>query len=126
MDCPQCGKPLGGAVAFCPSCGLPIGSTPQPGAERKPDLVEKLVPFKNAPSLVGYYLGIFSLIPCFGLLLGPAAVVFGVLGLRQSRRLPGNVGKAHAWVALICGGIASIVNIGAFALMLAGVLMSAR
>src|SRR5262245_25106840 len=37
--------------------------------------VSGIIPYKNPPALIGYYLGVFSLIPCVGFLLGIAAIV---------------------------------------------------
>ena len=33
-----------------------------------------MIPYRNPPALIGYYLAIFSLIPMFGVLLGPPAL----------------------------------------------------
>src|ERR1051325_4995978 len=46
------------------------------------DPVSKVVPYRNPQALIAYYLAIFSLIPCVGLLLGAVAFVLGLLGLK--------------------------------------------
>src|SRR5262249_12399577 len=48
-------------------------------------VVERLVPSKNGPALASYYLGLFSLFPCFGFPLGVAAVYYGIKGLKNVR-----------------------------------------
>ena len=70
-------------------------------------------PSDNKAALWGYYAGIFSLIPCTGLGLGPAAMVLGYKGLVAYREDPGRKGKVHAWVALILGAFATLLNVGA-------------
>ena len=40
-----------------------------------------LIPYKNPAAFIAYYLGVFGLIPCAGMLLGPAATSSGCLGL---------------------------------------------
>ena len=47
-----------------------------------------VIPYKNAPALIGYYLGIFSLIPCIGGVLALGAVPLGIVGLRNARANP--------------------------------------
>lgn len=44
--------------------------------------VATLIPYRNVPALVSYYLGIFSLFPCLGAVLGITALVLGIIGLR--------------------------------------------
>ena len=41
-----------------------------------------MIPYKNVPALIAYYLGIFSFIPLFGL----AAFILGIMGLRLRAR----------------------------------------
>ena len=64
-----------------------------------------LIPSKNPQALWAYYLGIFSLIPCLGLLLCVPAFVLGILGLRYGCLHPEAKGKIHAWVGIILGGL---------------------
>ncbi len=52
------------------------------------DGIAALIPFRNSYALVSYYLGVFSLIPCIGAVLGVAAVVLGIMGLRKAARFP--------------------------------------
>src|SRR5687768_17357038 len=61
-----------------------------------------IIPYKNVPALIGYYVGVFSLIPCLGLALAPVAVILGIIGLVVARK-PGAKGTAHAVVAIILG-----------------------
>jgi hypothetical protein len=71
-----------------------------------------VIPFRNAPALVGYYIAIFSLIPVLGLVLGPIAVVLGVLGLRRAKANPRAKGRVHAWVAIGLGGVVTLISLG--------------
>jgi hypothetical protein len=84
---------------------------PQPAAPPPPptgggdQALQALIPYKNAPALIGYYLAVFSLVPCVGLFLGAAAVVLGIKGWQVGRENPQFHGKAHALVAMILGGL---------------------
>ncbi|KAB2667688.1 MAG: hypothetical protein DVB31_07685 [Verrucomicrobia bacterium] len=84
------------------------------------DVVATMVPYKNVPALVGYYLGVFSLIPLLGIPLGIGAVICGILGLRRAGENPQSKGKVHAWIAIVLGGLTSMGWIGALAFFGAG------
>jgi hypothetical protein len=73
------------------------------------DATGGLIPYKNPLALAAYYLAIFSLIPCIGLLLGIPAVVCGILGLRARSRNPAIKGNAHAYIGIILGGLTSLL-----------------
>ncbi|MCO5053403.1 MAG: DUF4339 domain-containing protein [Verrucomicrobiae bacterium] len=67
--------------------------------------LEKVIPYKNAYALIGYYLAVFSLLPLIGALLGLVALALGILGLHFRRRNPTAGGTVHAWIAIILGGL---------------------
>jgi hypothetical protein len=79
--------------------GGPTAAVPE-GAE-----APGFFPYKNPHALTGYYLAIFSLIPCIGLLLAIPAIVLGIMGVRAEAREPRRKGGVHAWVAIILGGV---------------------
>ena len=92
---------------------------PDPSAA--PDVIGQVIPVKNPKALVGYYLGVFSLIPCLGALLGPAALVLGILGLSARSKNPALPGKAHAIVAIVAGTLTTLANWGVGVAMLVSV-----
>jgi DNA-directed RNA polymerase subunit M/transcription elongation factor TFIIS len=71
-----------------------------------------LIPYKNPRALIAYYCGVFSIIPVLGLILGPIALVLGIMGLRYVKRHPTARGTGHAIVGLICGILATLGNWG--------------
>jgi hypothetical protein len=64
-----------------------------------------VIPYKNPPALTAYYLGLFSLFPFLGAVLGVVAVVLGIMGLRKKRETPEVKGSVHAWVGIGCGSL---------------------
>lgn len=119
--------------------GVPQGPpTPEPpkARSRRPrddgdedagdNAVASIVPYTNPPALIGYYLGVFGLIPCLGLLLGPAAIVAGILGLNRVNAEPRSKGKGHAITALVLGIVTSLLNYGALVFFLFGAVLSRR
>ena len=45
-----------------------------------------VIPYKNPPALIAYYLGIFSLLPCIGILLAIPAIVASASSACESER----------------------------------------
>jgi len=72
-------------------------------SQEKGDATGGIIPYKNVPALVSYYLGLFSLIPFLGILLGIAAFILGIIGLKKKKEKPVIKGGVHAWVGIVCG-----------------------
>lgn len=126
MFCSRCGSRLQPAASFCPHCGVAAqpavtGAAPPPPpsvASEGGDATGGIIPYKNPQALVGYYCGVFSLIPFLGLPLGIAAIPLGILGLRKSRARPAVRGAVHAWVAITLGVISVLLWGGLLVLFL--------
>ena len=69
------------------------------------DPVSVIIPYKNMPALVSYYLGVFSLIPCLGIPLAIGAIPLGIMGLKAAKANREAHGTAHAWVGIIAGSV---------------------
>ena len=82
------------------------------------EAVATVIPYKNPKALIGYYLGVFSLIPCLALVLGPAALILGILGLRDRNKNPQMRGTAHAIVAIVLGSLTTLGNLVAIIVMI--------
>ena len=77
------------------------------------DVFETLIPTKNQQALMGYYIAVFSLIPVFGLGLGPIAIWRGIRGWNAIKAQPELPGKAHCIVAITLGSITTVAHWGA-------------
>jgi len=97
----------------------PPASSPVPPPMNQPtsDATGGVIPYKNPQALTSYYLGVFSLIPLLGLLLGCVAVPLGIIGLRKRKTMPQIRGTAHAWVGIILGGLSVFGHVAIIALM---------
>ncbi len=91
---------------------------PHPSSQVTSDATGGVIPYKNLQALIGYYLGVFALIPVLGLLLGPAAIVLGILGFRAYLKEPRKRGQIHAWVAMFLGALVLIGHLTFFVLIL--------
>ncbi len=83
---------------------------PQPSyPSSETDNTGGLIPYKNPHALIAYYLGLFSLFPCVGLLLAIPAFILGIMGLKRYKLNPVIRGSVHAWIGIIMGGSMTVV-----------------
>ena len=85
--------------------------TPPDMTSGESDATGGSIPYKNSKSLASYYVGVFSLIPIFGLILGLVAIVLGILGWRDYRRNPQIRGQVHCWVGIVIGSIVVLIHL---------------
>jgi len=81
---------------------------PRPGRRPPPrrkggDGFATIVPYKNGPALAAYYCGVFGLIPVIGFLLGPIALILGIIGLVHKKKNPKVHGTGHAIAGIVLG-----------------------
>jgi len=93
---------------------------------RQPEAIETLIPYKNPLGLSAYYCGVFSFIPCAGLLLGPTALVLGILGVRYRNKHPTAGGMGHAISGIVMGGLTSLGNWGAVIAVAVSIALNAK
>ncbi len=124
MYCPQCGTANDDSNVFCERCGQimetprpapapippveaapPRPSAPYPSPPTTDNTMGGLIPYKNPSALTAYYLGVFSLFPCLGIILGIAAFILGLKGLRFAKEHPETKGVVHAWIGIVVGGL---------------------
>ncbi len=88
------------------------------------DATGGVIPYKNPPALIAYYLGLFSLFPFLGLFLAIPAFILGIIGLKKRKQDPAIRGSVHAWIGIVMGGLMSIVwgvlTVGAIVALMAG------
>jgi serine/threonine protein kinase len=115
--CPACGSANQANNFLCTNCGASLHNQPAvKGSADYPSL--HLIPYKNGPAVLAYYAGIFSLIPCFGILIGIAAIVLGVMGAKNARRHPEVQGAYHAWAGIILGSLTLLAHLCAIVFLL--------
>ena len=94
--------------------------TPPVRGEQEGDATGGLIPYKNGPALLAYYCGLFSLLPCIGILLSIPALVLGIWGLRNRARNPAVKGSVHAWIGIVMGGLMTLIWGAMIVLMIIG------
>lgn len=105
MYCPKCGQQNDDKDLKCIKCGQLFKQV------QIDDALGGLIPYKNVPALIAYYLGVFSAIPFVGIFLGLAAFILGIIGLKTAKKRPEVKGKIHAWVGILVGGFFCLLYI---------------
>lgn len=73
--------------------------------------VMAIIPTQNFTSLVGYYFGVFSLIPVFGLILTIPAFICSIIAMQKATANPEVAGMGHAIAAIVLGVVQPIILI---------------
>ena len=117
VTCPHCGAQNPPNVSLCVRCSNLL-TAPAVGAAplQYSDPLASIIPTKNAPALLAYYLGLFSILPLFGLPMGIVAVIQGSKGWRMAKETPQVHGKAHAGIGIGCGSIGLLFNLAIVAM----------
>lgn len=114
MNQPEKNNPAAGANFENPfSAPQEKFTTGFPVSGQEGDATGGLIPYKNPPALIAYYLGIVALLPLVGMPFGIASIILGIIGLRRRQKNPAIKGSVHAIigilggvVSLLCGGFA--------------------
>jgi len=76
---------------------------PQPQSVTSSATFQTLIPTQNKPALIGYYFGVFGLIPVLGVPFAITAIILGAKGLKKANLAPTPGAKGHAITALVLG-----------------------
>ena len=82
---------------------------PAPASAEGEGGISTVIPYKNVPALIAYYVGVFCII-CPPLLCFPA-IILGVIGLRRVKENPEVKGTAHAWIGILSGSFFLLLSI---------------
>ena len=97
--CKNCGNKLDEKAVMCPKCGASV----QPKVVLNDDnnaVVRMLIPVgRSGLAIAAGYAGLLSFIPGVGI----AAIVLGVLALRDIKAHPEKHGAGRAWTGIILG-----------------------
>lgn len=112
-------------IDFAPATSPP--TAPAPGSpvtesQTAQDL-QTLIPYKNKPALIGYYLGILGLVPILGFPCAVVALILGIKGLQNRAANPQVRGAVHAWIGILLGGLVTVGYVGIVALIVVGLLL---
>src|SRR5437870_4183271 len=95
----------------------PTSPNPKPRRPRRRELIDEggvfgsFTPWKNPAAVYAYAVALAGMTPILGLVLGPAAIVFGLVGRARLRRNPEikGLGFIHAGIAI--GTLDFVVNV---------------
>ena len=128
MQCPTCNAENETGARQCGTCGArlprpdpPLSSTSGGegrlrGRRRRDNNVASAaainpwIQSSNRLATAAYHCSLWAIIPFVGLILGPLAVVLGLLGRRSERQQPTEGGAALANAAMVLGGATLATN----------------
>jgi hypothetical protein len=105
---------------------------PHPPGSAGDEPVSYVIPYKNVPALVAYYLGVFSFSACIPVLgivgvgMGIAALILGIRGLKVAAANPQAHGRVHAWIGIIGGTVFALAGLAINIAMIVGMLANRR
>lgn len=85
-----------------------------------------LIPYRNSLALSAYYCGVFSLIPCLGVVLGIISIILGWLGINFANKNPQAKGKGHAVAGIVLGSVSVLYHLGVIIFIVAVAISSKR
>jgi hypothetical protein len=128
MRCPACDAFIPAKAKECPECGEKIKRKKKDGDDDEggsgSGKIRKAIPTKNPLALIGYYIGVASLIPYLALLLGPIAILLGGFGIIYGLNNKKAKGTGHGIAAIVCAVIGLIGTIIFMVLISKGILDS--
>jgi hypothetical protein len=101
-------------------------NSPQPKKPRRPrrqnaaaagEVFGDFTPRKNRPAVYSYRTSLYGLTPIAGLVLGPAAILLGLIGRRRVARNPEVLGRNFANAGIVIGTIDLVFNAAGIALI---------
>ena len=110
MQCPSCGAENGAGAPLCGSCGARLPRRRRDNNVASAAAINPWIQSSNRLATAAYHCSLWAMIPFVGLILGPIAVVLGLLGRRSERQQPTEGGATLANAALVLGGATLTTN----------------
>lgn len=113
--CPHCGTMISQLASSCRKCRKEVVPAVVETEEETGFLERVALPVGRDPlAIAAGYLGLFSLMPFFGVV----SIVVSVLALRSLKRHPNRHGRGRAWFGLVLGVLTSLIYLPVFGLAL--------
>ena len=110
MQCPSCNAANEAEARQCSACGARLPRRRRNSGVASEAAINPWIHSSNRMALVGYRCGLLAMIPFAGLVLGPTAIVLGLLGRRSERRQSSERGAGQAMAAIVLGMATLVTN----------------
>jgi hypothetical protein len=110
MQCPSCKAENEVGARQCVGCGARLPRKRRDSSVASEAAINPWIQSSNRWATTAYRCSLLAMIPFFGLLLGPLAVVLGLLGRCNERQQPSERGAGHAMAAIVLGSATLITN----------------
>jgi hypothetical protein len=127
MHCPACNAVNPAGAARCASCNAALKrATVRRRTARDTEIPDPRTVAANRGALRAYHLSLIGLIPPAGLVLGPIALVLGILAARKARDDPSFTAHGPVRAAVVFGLADAVTNWVGVTLMAIGLLLVFR
>jgi hypothetical protein len=95
----------------------PAATSPKPRRPRRRELIDEsgvfgsFTPWRNPPAVYAYAVALAGMTPVLGLVLGPTAIVLGLVARARFRRNPEIKGLSFARAGIVIGTLDFVVNV---------------
>jgi len=110
MQCPACNADNAEGIRQCVACGARLPRRRRNGPGGGESVAATWTDSPNRTALMAYRCGLLAMIPLAGLVLGPAALVLGLEGLRRERGNPSERATAQTIAAIVLGVLTTLTN----------------
>jgi uncharacterized ubiquitin-like protein YukD len=108
--CPFCGEWILAVARKCRYCEEYLEPELREAGKAPGNFDRLLTPEgRPASAVAAGYLGLLSVTPLIGILFGVAAVIAGMIALRNLKEKPHLLGRGRAWFGLILGGVMTLI-----------------
>jgi hypothetical protein len=110
MQCPACRADNPADARQCSSCGAKLTRRRRNVPEAGESAIRTWIDSSNRTAVMAYHCSLFAIIPFVGLVLGPVAVLLGLIGKWRDYHNPEERGGAQAMAAIILGSLTLLTN----------------
>jgi hypothetical protein len=104
MQCPSCKAENEAGAKQCRECSKRLPRKRRDSSVANEAAINPWIHSTNRTALNAYRCAMLAMIPCFGLVFGPLAIVLGVRGRNRERVEPSERGFGQATAAIVLGG----------------------
>jgi hypothetical protein len=109
MQCPTCQADNPPKAQKCSQCGARLARR-RNGPQAGESAIQSWIDSSNALARTAYRCALLALVPFLGLVLGPAALIMGLIGRLREKANPSEGGAGLAMAAMVLGGITLVTN----------------
>jgi hypothetical protein len=120
MQCPSCKAENEAGAKQCRECSSRLPRKRRDSTVANEAAINPWIHSTNRTALNAYRCGLLAMIPFFGLVFGPLAIVLGLLGRNKERSEPSERGLGQATAAVVLGAATVVTQAAGLLLLMRG------